>query len=76
MASIHELIAADGTKLLYGGLDGFFMGDPCIVSDADNAEANARLIAAAPTMYEYVAIQAASGDNEAIKILEAINGST
>ena len=33
-----------------------------------------RLIAAAPTMYIFVASKAGSGDNEAIAIMEAING--
>lgn len=36
-------------------------------------EANARLIAAAPTMHEYIARRAEAGDNEAKKILESIN---
>ena len=38
--------------------------------------ADARLIAASPTMYDYVAKQAGSGDNEATKLLEAIHGSS
>lgn len=42
---------------------------------ADNADDNARLIAASPTMYEYLATRAASGDNEAIQILEGIDAS-
>ena len=37
-------------------------------------EANARLIAAAPTMRDYVAKRAAAGDAEALQILEAIDG--
>lgn len=36
-------------------------------------EANARLIAAAPTMHEYIAKRADAGDNEAKQILESIN---
>ena len=36
-------------------------------------EANARLIAAAPTMYEYIASSASNGCAEAAKILEAIH---
>ena len=36
-------------------------------------EANARLIAAAPTMYEYIASSASNGCAEARKIMEAIN---
>ncbi len=54
-------------------------GSPLIAevyTDSDRlpAAANARLIAAAPIMYSYVATQAASGDNEAIKLLEEIDG--
>jgi hypothetical protein len=36
-------------------------------------EADARLIAAAPTMHEYIAKRADAGDNEAKQILESIN---
>lgn len=36
-------------------------------------QANARLIAAAPTLYEYASRRAAVGDNEAARILESIN---
>lgn len=39
----------------------------------DEAKANARLIAAAPTMVEYIARRAMEGDIEAARILEAIN---
>ena len=35
--------------------------------------ANARLMAAAPTMHEYIAKRADAGDNEAKQILESIN---
>lgn len=38
-------------------------------------EANARLIAAAPTMYAYIEMRANEGDLEAKKILENINAS-
>jgi len=41
--------------------------------DTNQVEANARLIAACPTMFEYVERRAVSGDQEAIYILEAIN---
>lgn len=37
---------------------------------------DARLIAAAPSLYSYVAIKANCGDNEAIKLLEMIDGRT
>lgn len=36
-------------------------------------EADARLIAAAPTMYEYIASSASNGCASALKILEAIH---
>lgn len=39
----------------------------------DEDRANARLIAAAPTMYEYIALSASNGCAEARKIMEAIN---
>lgn len=38
-------------------------------------EADARLIAAAPTMYEYIASSASSGCATATAIMEQINGS-
>lgn len=38
-------------------------------------EANARLIAASPTMYEYIVRRAEIGDSEAKSILETINAS-
>jgi hypothetical protein len=40
-----------------------------------DAFADACLIAAAPSMYEYIASSASNGCAEAAKILEAINGS-
>ncbi len=40
----------------------------------DQAAVDTFLIAAAPTMYNFVASRAGSGDNEAIAIMEAING--
>lgn len=44
------------------------------VAEAER-EANARLIAAAPCMFEYIALQAKSGDYAAVKLLERIGGS-
>ena len=38
-----------------------------------NEEFDARLIAAAPTMYEYIASSASNGCASALKILEAIH---
>ena len=48
--------------------------EPAAESEAVDA-ANARLIAAAPTMAAYIALQAEMGDAEAVKIMEAIRGS-
>ena len=38
-----------------------------------NREANARVIAAAPTMFDYIAARASSGDTEAAMIIETIH---
>ena len=43
---------------------------------ASHRAANARLIAAAPRMYEKIESIARTGDAEAIAILEAINGNS
>ena len=43
-----------------------------MMRDGEGRE-NARLIAAAPTMHEYIAKRADAGDNEAKQILESIN---
>ena len=40
-----------------------------------NDEANARLIAAAPTMYDYIRKCAEAGDSEAMNLLESIHAS-
>ena len=39
----------------------------------ETSQANARLIAAAPTMYEYIRKKAGEGDSEAVGIWEAVN---
>lgn len=39
-------------------------------------EADARLIAASPSMYAYVATRASSGDTEAQRILAEVHGAT
>lgn len=54
-------------------VDNFTIVRQGYVSDMDTA--NARLIAAAPTMHDYIAKRAAAGDEEAGKILGGINGS-
>ena len=50
-------------------------GVALILMDSDDEEADARLIVAAPTMYEYIASSASNGCAEARKIMEAINAS-
>ena len=40
---------------------------------AEMSEANARLIAAAPKMYELLAMRAKSGDKDAVKVLQEID---
>ncbi len=47
-----------------------------MVGYSDEDKANARLIAAAPRMYEKIESIARTGDAEAIAILEAINGNS
>ena len=53
-----------------------FTYQPVVATAEDEVacwDANARLIAAAPTMYEYIASSASNGCAEARKIMEAIN---
>lgn len=45
-------------------------------AECEVRDANARLIAAAPTMYDFIEAKAKAGDSEAIKIMEAINANT
>ena len=45
-----------------------------VVAQSVQTLADARLIAAAPTMHDYIATRAADSDAEAIAILENING--
>ena len=59
------IFGADGTEVV--GCDEYL-----IFGSPDDA----RLIAAAPSLYEYVASKADCGDNEAIKLLEMIDGCT
>jgi len=67
-----KLIAANGKRIFggYGG-EGF-----SAIGKTPEDEANARLIAAAPRMFDRIALLAADGDLEAIAILESVNGST
>ena len=71
-----------GASTFYPGLDGpmtmrVYTDHPPTEFEVtgDNITANACLIAAAPTMFEYVDAKARSGCEEAISILEKINGS-
>ena len=41
--------------------------------EGDEQEANARLISAAPKMYELLAMRAQSGDSDAVKLLQEID---
>jgi len=46
----------------------------CLVTTEEELRANAALIAAAPTMYQYIKKRADSGCVEATRILEVTNG--
>lgn len=68
----HIVSAADWRgAFIYG--DGLRKGVDDSLPKAQELAANARLIAAAPTMYEYIASSASNGCAEARKIMEAIN---
>lgn len=68
----HIVSAADWRgAFIYG--DGIRKGVDDALPKAQELAANARLIAAAPTMYEYIASSASNGCTEARKIMEAIN---
>ena len=68
----HIISAADWRgAFIYG--DGLRIGVDDSLPKAQELAANARLIAAAPTMYEYIASSASNGCAEARKIMEAIN---
>ena len=50
---------------------GIAIAETC--AGSGNEDANARLIAASPTMYDYLVERAQSGDARAASIVEAIN---
>jgi hypothetical protein len=57
--------------------DGFVVAhccNPLITMDAERSEANARLIAACPNMYDYVKMMADGGCENAKKIIAGIDG--
>lgn len=45
----------------------------CLCEEHGNHYANARLIAACPTMYDYIKVRAQNGDNDAQKIIGTID---
>ena len=47
----------------------------CTMTDAIEQAANARLIAAAPTMFNYLTVLALGGDKQASEIISKITGS-
>ena len=53
-------------------------GDESVICQWESytKKADARLIAAAPTMHDYITKRAAAGDSEAAQILGGINGNT
>ena len=67
-----------GPKEVWAGSDNEgFAGLVAVVETVDGGgitDANARLIAAAPTMADYVQKRAVDGDPEAAQIMEAIRG--
>lgn len=67
----------DGDESIWSQDGGMHMIATCHAEDdrVIPARANARLIAAAPCMFEYIALQAKSGDCAAVKLLERIGGS-
>ena len=67
----HEEVTEVGCR--WGAYICMGIGDHTANRTRGNEEANARLIAAAPAMHEYIAQRAEVGDNEAKKILESIN---
>ena len=66
-----HIVGTDGRPVAYASAGRMNEAD---LNGAGEASANARLIAAAPTLYDFVARISQSGDNEARQILEAING--
>lgn len=52
----------------------FAIAERVLGRNYDDQEANARLIAACPTMYEYIAKKAAEGDANAAEILRNVQG--
>ena len=53
----------------------WILGATSVALTTEPNEANARLIAAAPTMFDYLTLLALRGDNEAHEIIKKIAGS-
>lgn len=66
-----------GSRHFVDGADGLTVAylDRAGVRERAEIEANARLIAAAPTMFDYLTLLALRGDNEAHEIIKKIAGS-
>ena len=66
-----------GSRHFVDGADGLTVAylDRAGVRERSEIEANARLIAAAPTMFDYLTLLALRGDNEAHEIIKKITGS-
>lgn len=54
-------------------LDGEYVAMVCLRNSEPEEDANARLIAAGPTMYDYIAKRADAGDGEAAEIVRGIH---
>lgn len=63
-------------RIVYTRIDGPGAAPVGYVYDSPYKEANARLIAAAPTMYNYICQRASHGDTEAIRLLKEIGLAT
>ena len=62
-------------KIKYG-TRGNWLAEVMIDGDHKGAAADARLIAAAPTMFDYIAARAADGDPEATQIMKSLKATT
>lgn len=61
-----------GVRSRYGAI--CYISISPLSARAEEGRANARLIAAAPTMAEFIAKHAASGNADAVQIMEKIHG--
>ena len=65
---VEQAETGDGTHLVYAG--------ESLIAETgdDDQQANAALIASAPSMAKYIAMRAALGDTEAVALLQEIQG--